>query len=523
VKKIILTIAVICLVGCVSTKKEVMKEMPGTQVASRGAEKLLPLEELTVTQVVEEVKEREKYFSLSVNNMELRNVFFILAKEISEYNVVVDPDVTGAVTVSFVDLPLEKVLEILLEPLGLEYITEDNILRISKPRVVTRTFDFVYSTTTRTSTSSLMAVTGSGGSGSNQVRGGGRTTGGGTGRGGGVSGGMNSSSFDSINTLEEVNVWEELESGIRELLSDEGMLSTNRRTGRITITDFRSNLKVLDNFIEYFKRETMRQIHIKAKIIEVTLNDESAFGINWDYLFSVGSAGVTLGQSFAPAVNALPDFANMVTGTVTSDSGDLDAVVRALEGQGNVKVLSSPQVTTLNGQTAVIRSITEDVVFQQSTNQTGNFIQISVTADPFVYGVFLGVTPHADSEGTITMDIHPSVSSLVKIAVFPSADMPAASRPIIDTRETQTVVAVEDQEVIVIAGLMQDDVRENISKFPVLGDIPYIGKAFRRELKESEKTELVILLTPTIVGHSAKDFGSIRDKFKLLEKDFKNL
>ena len=362
-KKIILTIAVVCLVGCVSTKKEVMQDMPVTQVSSMGAEKLQPMDELTVTQIVEEVKEREKYFSLSVNNMELRNVFFILAREISEYNVVVDPDVTGAVTVSFNDLPLEKVLAVLLEPLGLEYTIEDSILRVSKPRVVTRTFEFVYSTTTRTSKSSLMAVTGSGGSGSNRT-----SSGGGS---GGSTSGSSSSSFDSINTVEDVNVWAELESGIKELLSDTGKLSTNRRTGRITVTDYRSNLQVLGDFIAFFKRETMRQIHIKAKILEITLTDKSSFGINWDYLFSIGSNALTLGQAFAPAGPALgAEFASVVTGTLTSASGDLDLVVSALEGQGNVNVISSPQVTTLNGQTAIIRSITEDVVFQQSTNNT---------------------------------------------------------------------------------------------------------------------------------------------------------
>ena len=337
-----------------------------------------------------------------------------------------------------------------------------------------------------------------------------------------VSGGASSSSFDSINTVEEVNVWEELESGIRELLSDTGRLSTNRRTGRITITDYRSNLNVLADFIGFFKRETMRQIHIKAKILEITLTDESEFGIDWDYVFSVGSTAISLGQAFSSSGPSIDGFADVVTGTAVGASGDLDVLVTALEGQGNVKVLSSPQVTTLNGQTAVIRSITEDVVFQTSTNNTSGGITQAVTADPFVYGVFLGVTPHADSEGTITMDIHPSVSNLVEVASFPASD-PQARRPVIDTRETQTVVSVKDQEVIIIAGLMQDNVRENISKFPLLGDIPYLGKAFRREVKQSEKTELVILLTPTIVGHSAKDFGIIRDKFKLLEKDFSDM
>ncbi len=138
--------------------------------------------------------------------------------------------------------------------------------------------------------------------------------------------------------------------------------------------------------------------------------------------------------------------------------------------------------------------------------------------------MFLGVTPHADSEGTIVMDIHPSISSFVRPAVFniivDGVSSPAASRPIIDTRETQTLVSVRNKEIIIIAGLMQDDVRETTTKFPLLGDLPYLGKLFRREETLSEKTELVILLAPTIVGHSAKDFGSIRDKFKLLEKGF---
>jgi MSHA biogenesis protein MshL len=307
------------------------------------------------------------------------------------------------------------------------------------------------------------------------------------------------------------------------LLSDNGRLSTNRRTGRITITDYHSNLKVLEGFIDFFKREAMRQIHIKAKVLEVTLTDGSQFGIDWKAVFSVGSTAVTLAQPFAnrdgtsgAIVDRFNPFSPPVTGNTVG--GNLDVLIEALEVQGQVKVLSSPQVTTLNGQTAIIRSITEDVVFQQTTNNTTAGQSETTTADPFVYGVFLGVTPHADSEGTITMDIHPSVSSLVTIKTFGGAQ-----RPVIDTRETQTVVSVEDKEIIVIAGLMQDDVRNRTSKFPVLGDIPYLGKVFRKEENSSEKSELVILLTPTIVGHSAKDFGSIRDKFKLLERGFKNL
>ncbi len=204
--------------------------------------------------------------------------------------------------------------------------------------------------------------------------------------------------------------------------------------------------------------------------------------------------------------------------TVISHS-NLDLVIRALESQGKVTVLSSPQVSTLNGQKAIIRSVREDVVFQssQSAGQGGDPIA-TTTAEPFTFGVYLDVTPHVDSEEMITMDIHPSVSSLVERRS--SGGPNPASKPIINTRETETVVTVKESETVLIAGLMKDETRKDISKFPLLGDIPYLGKVFRREESTAEKTELVILISPSIVGPKAKDFGDVRADYKMLRNQF---
>ncbi|MCP3678246.1 MAG: hypothetical protein GY721_11855, partial [Deltaproteobacteria bacterium] len=162
---------------------------------------------MPVTQVVEKMKEREKLYNLSVKDMELRKILFLFAEEIPEYNVVVDPDVTGRVTVDFKELPLDSVMAILLEPLGLEHTIEDSVLRVSKPRKVTRNFEFVYSTTNRSAQTSLVAMTGGGGE-----------------TGGGEGSGNSSTSFGSVETEESIDVWGEMESGIRDLLSETGQL-----------------------------------------------------------------------------------------------------------------------------------------------------------------------------------------------------------------------------------------------------------------------------------------------------------
>jgi MSHA biogenesis protein MshL len=285
-------------------------------------------------------------------------------------------------------------------------------------------------------------------------------------------------------------------------------------------------MKEIASFIDIFKRETKKQILIRAKILEVTLVEGSEFGINWDAtlkglnIFGSKSDPGSITVPFAPPLGrstfAFAGFAQPITAII--NHSNLDTLIRALETQGKVTVLSSPQVSTLNGQKAIIRSVREDVIFQssQSAGTGGNPIT-TTTAEPFTFGVFLDVTPHVDSEGMITMDIHPSVSAFVETRTSTDG---FASKPIIDTRETETVATIKEGETVIIAGLMQDTVQKNISKVPFLGDIPYLGKAFRREITETQKTELVILITPTLVGPRAKDFGNARANYKMLRDQF---
>ncbi len=512
-KNIILAIITAFIVaGCTAATKKEIKKMPVSQLVPKRVTRVSPMDELPVTQMLDEVKEREKLYSLSVKDMEINNVLHVLTNELPEYNVVVEPGVSGKVTASFKNLTLEKVLEVLLNPLGLEYVIDGNILRISEPKMVTRTFNFTYTTSSRNSKSSVMAVTGAGDD-----------------DGGGAS-------YGSVEIEESVDVWNELKSGIAALMTpDAGKLAISRRVGYITVTDYRSNMERIEEYMDIFKGSVQTQIHIRAKLLEVTLKDGNEFGINWAAtlksipFLSDRTNPLSIVQSFAPVLGDATSATGQSRATATSSNdvaelfqfgksaGHFTYLINALKSQGDVTVLSSPEVSILNGQKAILSSVTQDVYFetQQSSSGSGTGVISTTTANAFNYGVYLDVTPHVDLEGMITMEVHPSVSSFIELK-----SSGTASRPSIDTRETETVVTINNGETILIAGLIKDDIKSNQSKLPVLGDLPVAGKAFRRSLKSDIKTELVILITPTIVGPRAKDFGSIRSKYSLLRKPF---
>ena len=205
---------------------------------------------------------------------------------------------------------------------------------------------------------------------------------------------------------------------------------------------------------------------------------------------------------------------------------DFTALLDAMAQQGQINVLSSPKISTLNNQKAVIKVGRDEVFFEPEYNierdeltGTTRSVLTGVTPQTVTVGVVLDVTPQIDADGTITMHIHPSVTNLVKVANFSVKGEVYATAPVIDVRETDTVVRARDGQAIIIAGMMQDKKKETVTKVPFLGDIPWLGPLFRRTEREKQKTELVIVLTPTVlVGKSIADIS--RDELKRLENRF---
>jgi MSHA biogenesis protein MshL len=282
-----------------------------------------------------------------------------------------------------------------------------------------------------------------------------------------------------------------------------------------------------------------RQVLIEAKIIEVTLNKDYQLGVNWAAVLNPSiaftgllppalgvpnpSTGLSLGQPINQNVN--PSLGSFQYGISNSKVGVL---IDALSRQGQLKVLSSPRVSTLNNQKAVIRVVREDVFFTQSSLASltlgGNVTTQNIINQIVPIGVVMEIIPQVGSNGDITLSVNPSISELVEVKTFATASGAAVStQPVIDRRDLDTVAKVRSGQSLLIAGIMKERRAEELRGVPWLMNVPFVGAAFRRTEQSAQRTELVILITPTImVGKRMEDLTQeAQERIQKMEKKFK--
>jgi MSHA biogenesis protein MshL len=192
-------------------------------------------------------------------------------------------------------------------------------------------------------------------------------------------------------------------------------------------------------------------------------------------------------------------------------NGKVGMVMDALSRQGQVRVLSSPHISALNNQKAVIRVVREEVFFTQ-TSMVSQSVGPTVTTENISnqivpIGVVLDIIPQISSDGEITLSINPSISELVEIKTFTSSSGDALStQPVIDRRDFDTVAKVHSGQTVLIAGIIRELKSEDVRGVPWLMNIPLLGNMFRRTEQSSQKTELVIFITPTLItGNAAEE------------------
>ncbi|MBI2988107.1 MAG: secretin and TonB N-terminal domain-containing protein [Deltaproteobacteria bacterium] len=446
---------------------------------------------LIVTEI-EGKREPERLYSFSLRDADIREVLMALSKQTS-FNIVVDPDVQGRVTVDLKNVTMADALDTLTELLGLSYRIKQNIIRVAKPAPETRIFSLQYVNLKRTSSSSASAQIGTGATGTTGAGATGTT---GTTTGGTVGGGGGGST--TVSTSTDTDLWRDVEAGVTKLLSPVGKIVVDKQSSNILVTDLPKFLDRIAGFLESVEGSIQRQVLIEARIIEVTLTGEYRFGLDWAAITQAAalrgastiSAGKILGQRLAPAAGG---FQVGVTST------DFTALLSVLSNQGELKVISSPKLATLNNQTAVIRAGTDEVFFETRVSETPSLTgtQTSRTISPrtVTIGVVLGITPQVGADGTVVLHIHPTVTEKRGETKSAIGD----TFPIIDVREADMVVRAREGQVVIIGGLMQEKRSDSDSKVPILGDLPGIGRLFRSTTQEARKTELVVLLSPTVM------------------------
>ncbi len=311
-----------------------------------------------------------------------------------------------------------------------------------------------------------------------------------------------------------------------------------------------NELREVEAFLRTTQATLQRQVILEAKIIEVELSDGFQSGINWGKLASFGNGktatfgqtggGTILGSNNGvsgtagnsgdldpAAYSAISGLAAQAFGGVFSvavNAGSFTAFIELLESQGNVQVLSSPRVATVNNQKAVIK-VGQDEFFVtdvSTTTVTGTATSTTpeVTLTPFFSGIALDVTPQIDSRGGVTLHIHPSVSKVVDQTKTFTIDDKAQTLPLAQSqvRESDSIVYAVSGQIVVIGGLMQESSSEGTAAPPGLGDIPFFGSAFRHTKQSSLKSELVILLKPLVVDNPAAWGQTLAESARTIER-----
>ncbi|ENK3113943.1 pilus (MSHA type) biogenesis protein MshL [Vibrio alginolyticus] len=455
-----------------------------------------------------------KRFRIQANAVDARSFFASLVKG-TEYSVAIHPSVQGNITVNLSDVTLDEVLNVVQNMYGYDVVKPGKVIQIYPAGMRTVTIPVDYLQFKRSGRSLTSIVTGS-------------VTSAGTSNSGGSSdssdssdsnnGNNNDSSTTStggtrIETITESDFWPMLQQAVANLIgSGKGQsVVVTPQAGVITVRAFPDDIREVREFLGVSQERMQRQVILEAKILEVTLNDGYQQGINWSNLSaSIGNSGSIVVNRPASALPPLDAIGTLLGGqtNVTISDGNFNAVLSFMSTQGDLNVLSSPRITAANNQKSVIKVGTDEYFVTELSSNAGNGENSNAVPEveltPFFSGISLDVTPQIDNKGNVFLHVHPAVIEVTEEVKqlnlggdFQNIQLPLAKSSI---RESDSVIRAKDGDVVVIGGLMKQQNRELVSKVPFLGDVPALGHLFRNVNNVTEKTELVILLKPTVVG-----------------------
>jgi type IV pilus secretin PilQ/predicted competence protein len=288
----------------------------------------------------------------------------------------------------------------------------------------------------------------------------------------------------------------ELEATVKSALTAAGKVGIDARTNSLVVSDIPETMATIQSLVSELDDPT-GQILIEAKIVEFADEAASELGINWDFAtFTSGEDGkgaASYGTAFNPPSHE--GFLELTFGKFASfvKIQDLTAKLSAMQKDGRAEVLAKPSILTVDNKEARIEATQHMALGRKVTYREGGG---ETTVEPIFgdVGVTLKVTPHLNNDQFVTMTVEPTVSSAQRSSFFPDDALDTKMRT------ARTTVMVKDGETFIIGGLLRKDVVETAFKVPILGDIPLLGQLFRKSVKSDTRTEVMVFLTPRILG-----------------------
>ena len=443
-------------------------------------------------------------FDVAVRDMEAREFFLSLMDGAGE-NLVVHPEVSGLITFSLRNVTLEEVLGAVRDSYGYDFRRTSYGYRILPNQLITRTYNLNYlnlqrrgETDTRVSSGQVTANesslnNGSGGTGSSEGSGG---------------SGVSTVNASQVVTSSEVDFWREVAGVIQALIGEEegNRVVVNPQASLLVVRASSADQQHVEAFLEQAERNLQRQVILEAKILEVNLKDGFQAGINWTQLGKERNSSFALGIE-GDALSGAQGIGGVFSAALSV--GDFTGLLQLLETQGQVRVLSSPRISTLNNQKAVIKVGSDEFfVTEVSSSNTVTSGGVSeptqdVTLTPFFSGISLDVTPQIDQHDEVTLHVRPSVSrvqdqnKVISLGEGRDLNLPLA---LSTTRQSDSIVRARSGQVVVIGGLLQNVNDNTDANVPWLSKLPVLGVLFQQQRKDLERSELVILLRPQVVG-----------------------
>ncbi len=507
--------------------------------------------------------------TLSVRDADLKDLLRAAAED-TDFNLTFEADIETRIKgLDLKGVTLQEILDQILPNLGLGYVKTGRTIHIQKSEGGLRFYQVDHLAMRRMGSKEFM-VNASGQL--IQSTGGGSTGGsaggsGGTGGGGGGEGSGSSSAYTStLKTGNGFDPWEEIRSGLTTLVFGETLgpesateggtaikgpnslafsrggktLMIHPDSGLVVVGADPGTQKRVESYLQELRRRNHRQVLLEARIVEVTLSNDSQIGVDWNSVLSKGAAsggsGTNILGTFATGAtnNANVDSSTQGLAKLVIQNARISATLSALASEGRLQVLSAPRISTMNNQKAILRVVREEAFFLQNSQTTGTGgaggFSTTVNITPMIVpvGIVLDILPQISDDNTVTLAVNPSISEIVTVRSLVvqgvgNSGGASATLPVVDRRDLDAVVRLRSGETLVLAGIIRSKEAVDDRGVPWIRKIPILGNLFTKKEKAKATTELAIFITPTLIEDSDQIATQRESSEKRLEKAGANL